>query len=72
MKRGWSRIILVEAGVAFLITFGTGCGSTTKVTSQTNDGVGQQLIDLEQAHSKGIISDKEYEKLRKQIVQKND
>jgi hypothetical protein len=33
---------------------------------------GQQLMDLEKAHNEGIISDKEYAKLKKSIVQKND
>lgn len=31
---------------------------------------GQQLIDLDAAHQKGLLTDKEYEKSRKAIVEK--
>jgi len=56
---------------ALLLAVHTGCGST-KVESQTNSSVGQQLMDLEKAHDQGIITDKEYEKLKKAIVKKHD
>ena len=72
MKQNRRGHAVMCAIVAILLIIGTGCGSTTKVTSETNSGVGQQLIDLEQAHSKGIIDDKEYAKLRKSLVQKYD
>jgi len=59
-------------GIAvILLTIHTGCGST-KVESRTDSSVGQQLLDLEKAHDQGIITDKEYEKLKKNIVKKND
>src|SRR5262245_25458655 len=48
-----------------------GCGST-KVTSQTNESVGQQLLDLEKARKDGLINDKEYERLRRATIKKND
>jgi len=50
-----------------------GCGST-KVTAHTNTPatVGQQLMDLKHARDQGLITDKEYEKLREAIVEKNE
>lgn len=50
----------------------TGCGSSTKVTSTNERSVGQQLTDLSAAHQQGIISDREYEKLKKAIIKEND
>jgi len=50
----------------------TGCGSSTKVTSTNERSVGQQLTDLEQARREGIITDREYSRLKKAIISKND
>jgi hypothetical protein len=61
-----------EAIVAALtLLAGIGCGST-KVSTQTNSSVGQQLMDLQKAHDEGVIDDKEYARLRKSLVKKND
>src|SRR6478672_1033614 len=56
---------------ALFLAGAMGCGST-KVSTQTNSSVGQQLMDLEKAHNDGIISDKEYEKLKKALIKKHD
>ena len=50
----------------------TSCGSSTKVSNTNERSVGQQLTDLEQAHRQGIITDREYSKLKKAIISKND
>lgn len=50
----------------------TGCGTSTKVTSTNERSVGQQLTDLEQARQQGIITDREYNRLKKAIINKND
>lgn len=50
----------------------TSCGSSTKVTNTAQLSVGQQLNDLENARQRGIITDKEYAKLRKAIIRNND
>jgi hypothetical protein len=57
--------------VVFLLVMNSGCGST-KVSTENTASVGQQLLDLQKAHDQGLVSDKEYEKLRKAIVKKND
>ncbi len=56
---------------ALLMALNTGCGST-KVETQNSSSVGQQLMDLEKAHNQGIITDKEYEKLKEALVKKHD
>jgi hypothetical protein len=50
----------------------THCGSDTRVTTNSQISVGQQLSDLENAHQRGIISDSEYKRLKKVIIRKND
>jgi len=57
--------------VMLFLAIVSGCGST-KVSTQTNSSVGQQLLDLQKAHDQGIINDQEYERLRKAVVKKND
>ena len=55
-----------------LLLVTAGCGST-KVQTETNThaSVGQQLIDLQKAHDQGLVSDNDYERLRKAIIEKN-
>jgi|GEM_PF-705194 len=49
--------------------FLAGCGGGADVkTSTTTVSLGQQLIDLKHAHDKGSISDKEYSKLREDLI----
>ncbi len=49
----------------------SGCGrkstATVKTTSVT---LGQELVDLQQAYEKGIISEKEYNDLKKKAMKK--
>jgi hypothetical protein len=56
--------------VALLLLANTGCGST-KVSTNTQASVGQQLMDLKKAHEQGLVGDKDYEKLREAIILKN-
>jgi hypothetical protein len=50
----------------------TGCrggrGGKAEV-STTSTTVGQELMDLDAAHSKGLITDSEYQKKRKEIME---
>jgi hypothetical protein len=48
----------------------TGCVSSARVSHEAT--VGQQLQDLDKSYKDGIISKKEYERLKKAIVNKND
>ena len=50
----------------------TGCGgrkSTTTVET-TNTTLGQELVDLQQAYEKGIITEKEYNDLKAKAMKK--
>jgi hypothetical protein len=70
------RNVLFKAAAIFsmalLLVINGGCG-TTKVSTQSNinASVGQQLMDLQKAHEQGLVSDKDYEKLREAIIKKN-
>jgi hypothetical protein len=44
-----------------------GCASDAPMTT-TNISLGQQLIDLKDAHDKGALSDKEYKNARERII----
>ncbi|KPJ99640.1 MAG: hypothetical protein AMJ60_04345 [Desulfobacterales bacterium SG8_35] len=55
-----------------VVTIGlTGCGrkQTTTVRS-TSTTLGQELVDLQQAYEKGIITEKEYNDLKKKAMKK--
>ncbi|MFV0477542.1 MAG: SHOCT domain-containing protein [Parahaliea sp.] len=43
----------------------SGGDSSIKQTTQTQ---GQQLLDLKEAYDKGVITEKEYERTKKQIL----
>jgi hypothetical protein len=45
-----------------------GCSTTEVVPPTMNVSVGQQLIDLKHAHDNGALSDDEYQRQRKQLI----
>ena len=61
--------VVVLAAASFALA---GCGSTTKVTSTNEVSVGQQLSDLERARTQGIITESEYERLKKALIKRYD
>lgn len=67
-----SRSIFTSLLLAALSASLTGCGSSTKVTNTSQTSVGQQLLDLEQARNQGIITEKEYNRLKKAVIKNND
>jgi hypothetical protein len=60
-----SALAVASAGIGLV----TGCGST-KIQNQ--DSVGQQLLDLEKSYKDGVITEREYNRLKKAIINKND
>ena len=63
----------VVALLIFVILMGgvfAGCGGGGAKVQQSSTTLGQELTDLQAAHEKGIISDKEYERARKEILKK--
>ncbi|WP_411827839.1 hypothetical protein [Luteolibacter sp. AS25] len=49
-----------------------GCFSSSKVNTKNEASVGQQLTDLDMAYRQGIISEKEYVRLKKALIKRND
>lgn len=50
----------------------TGCGSSTKLTTSQEASVGQQLSDLDNAYRQGIISEREYKRLKSALIRRYD
>ena len=46
----------------------TGCGGGGATMEAQTTTTGQQLIDLDKAYKEGIITEKEYEKKKKEIL----
>ncbi len=63
---------LLPLVLAALVVVSSGCGTTTRVNNVTNESVGKQLLDLEQAYKNGIITEDQYNDLKKNIIRKND
>ncbi len=63
------RALLVAVACLALVP-ATGCYSSSRINNQAS--VGQQLQDLEKSYRDGIITQKEYERLKKALVRKND
>lgn len=67
------RAIVSSAVLAAISCAVTGCGSDRPtVNNNTQTSVGQQLSDLENARQQGIISNSEYNRLKKAIIRNND
>ena len=63
--------VLILIGLLFASFSLTGCGRKQTTTVETsNTTLGQELIDLQQAYEKGIITEREYNNLRKQAMKK--
>ncbi len=65
--------LTVIAVVIFTIVMGglfVGCSGGGAQLQQSNVSLGQELTDLQAAHEKGIISDKEYKKAKKELLKK--
>jgi hypothetical protein len=57
--------------VMFAILMGglfTGCGGGGAEVKQTSTTMGQQLIDLKAAYEQGIITEREYERAKQNIL----
>ncbi len=60
--------VVLSASAIMLVS----CGSSTNVTNTKESSVGRQLTELQDAHARGLVTDREYSKLRKAIIRDND
>jgi len=56
-------IILLFSGVGFI-----GCGGGGAKVNAKQSTLGQELTDLDKAYKKGIITEKEYNKAKKDLL----
>jgi len=65
------RILVVLTMLGFSIA-ATGCGGGGAEIQATNTTMGEELHDIKQAFDQGIITKKEYERAKKDILKKYD
>jgi len=57
--------------LALLVTFSlTGCGGGGASMEARTTTTGQELLDLDKAYKEGLITEKEYEKKKKEIMKR--
>ena len=61
---------LLVATALIVAVAASGCISSSRINNQASTG--QQLQDLEKTYRDGIITQKEYERLKKALIRKND
>lgn len=68
MKKLTMLVIVVLMSCGVLVS---GCGSSTQIQGAPQTTLGQELLDLDKAHKEGVISEDEYNKLKKDIIKKH-
>lgn len=66
MNRKIAATLILVASTAVLAA----CGSSTEV-QQVGVTQGQELIDLKKAYDAGTISEKDYNRMREEIIKRN-
>lgn len=66
-----------QARTLFVVTFflmlvACGGGGAEVKTTTTNTTMGQELMDLNDSYKKGILTEKEYKKAKKNIMERYD
>lgn len=64
--------IILIGGLLLVGGCGGGGAKVESSTTATTTTMGQELMDINKAHQEGIITDKEYEKAKKQIMKRYD
>ena len=65
MKKFAVVVMVCLIGLGSLLS---GCGSSTQIKQAPQTTLGQELMDLDKARQDGIVSEDEYKKLKKQVV----
>lgn len=72
-KMNFFRILVVLMMLGFTIaTTGCGGGGAEIKATNTTTTMGQELHDIKKAFDQGIITEKEYERAKKDILKKYD
>lgn len=67
-----SRFLVSSLLAVAFSAFLSSCFSSSKVNTKNEASVGRQLTELNMAHQQGIVTDKEYVRLKKRIIKNND
>ncbi len=65
------RIIVFGIFMAMPLGVFFGCGGGGAEIRQQNTTLGQELKDLDGAYKQGLLTEKEYKKVREQIIEKH-
>jgi hypothetical protein len=64
------RTTIILPAVLLSLTLLGGCGGDTMVQGTTTISKGQELTDLQRAHSEGAITQSEFDSLRAKIMKR--
>ena len=67
-QKGETKVIRFLTCATLLALALTGCSSTDVVRAPLDVTIGQQLIDLKQAHTNGALSNSEYDDQRRRLI----
>lgn len=70
LGRGQGGNRLALAAVLLLTVALAGCGGGDSSIKASSTTIGQELMDLDASYQKGLISEKEYEKAKKSILER--
>ena len=63
-------VLIILIGTAAILM--TGCGGGGAQVQASSTTIGQELQDLKKAHDQGIITQKEYDRAKKDVLNKFD
>jgi uncharacterized membrane protein len=64
--------MVMLASLMTLVSALSACGGNdTQTTVKTTETQGKQLLDLKEAYDKGVITQKEYERTKEEILDQN-
>ncbi|WP_198264171.1 hypothetical protein [sulfur-oxidizing endosymbiont of Gigantopelta aegis] len=65
--------VMIFSMIALILTLSAcGGGGADVVTNTTNTTMGQELIDLDASFKKGLLTESEYKKAKKNIMNRYD